>query len=56
MHYKCLASSSIFKFSKIIFVYKKTNSSDVWSHRECLLLGVIPQGPLYGRGLNEMGS
>jgi len=23
---------------------------------ECLLLGVIPQGPLYGRGPKEMGS
>ena len=39
-----------------LFVYKNTNSSDVWSHRDCLLLGVIPQGPLYGRGPNEMGS
>ena len=34
-----------------LFVYKNTNSSDVWSHRECLVLGVIPprtslrQGP-----------
>ena len=27
-----------------LFVYKNTNSSDVWSHRrrECLLLGIIP--------------
>jgi len=41
-----------------LFVYKNTNSSDVWSHRECLLLGVIPprtslrQGPKWDGGNN----
>ena len=27
-----------------LFLYKNTNSSDVWSHRECLILGWYPQG------------
>jgi len=54
MYYECLASSSIFKFSKyIFFVYKNTNSSDVWSHWECLLLGVIPPRTSLRQGSNR---
>ena len=44
---QCTTNAWFLRFLKFLrlflFVYKNTNSSDVWSHWECLLLGWYPK-------------